>query len=67
MHVFHKLDDLPADFGPTLISVGNFDGVHRAHIHVLRQLVGGAREQKLKRWRWLSSPIPSVSCGPTSD
>ena len=39
MQVFHKLDDVPADFGPTLVSVGNFDGVHRAHAHVLREIV----------------------------
>ncbi len=43
MQVFHKLDDVPADFGPTLVSVGNFDGVHRAHSHVLEKIVAGAR------------------------
>src|ERR1035438_7235442 len=58
MQVFHKLDDLPADFGPTLISVGNFDGVHRAHTHVLRQVVGGAREQKLKAMAVAFDPHP---------
>lgn len=39
MQVFHKLDDVPADFGPTFLSVGNFDGVHRAHRKVLDQIV----------------------------
>jgi riboflavin kinase/FMN adenylyltransferase len=58
MQVFHKLDDLPADFGPTLISVGNFDGVHRAHTHVLRRLVGGSREQKLKAMAVAFEPHP---------
>src|SRR6266852_9427486 len=48
MQVFHKLDDVPAGFGPTVVSVGNFDGVHRAHDYVLREIVmraleGGAR------------------------
>ena len=43
MQVFHKLDDVPADFGPTLVSVGNFDGVHRAHAQVLGKIVAGAR------------------------
>src|SRR5579872_4875403 len=43
MQVFHKLDDIPADFGPTLVSVGNFDGVHRAHSHVLGEIVSRAR------------------------
>src|SRR6201997_4400475 len=43
MQVFHKLEDVPANFGPTLVSVGNFDGVHRAHAHVLREIVSRAR------------------------
>src|SRR5947209_11114283 len=43
MHVFHKLDEIPADFGPTLVTVGNFDGVHRAHAHVLKEIVARAR------------------------
>ena len=28
MKVFRKLEEIPADFGPSLVSVGNFDGVH---------------------------------------
>lgn len=43
MHVFHKLDEVPRDFGPTFVSVGNFDGVHRAHRHVLREIVERAQ------------------------
>jgi riboflavin kinase/FMN adenylyltransferase len=44
MQVFHKLDDVPAGFGPSLVSVGNFDGVHRAHAHVLGEIVQRARQ-----------------------
>jgi riboflavin kinase/FMN adenylyltransferase len=43
MRVFHKLEDVPASFGPTYVSVGNFDGVHRAHAHVLRDIVARAQ------------------------
>ena len=43
MLVFHKLEDVPANFGPALVSVGNFDGVHRAHAHVLGEIVTRAR------------------------
>ena len=39
MQVFHKLDEVPSNFGPTLLSVGNFDGVHRAHRRVLSNIV----------------------------
>jgi riboflavin kinase / FMN adenylyltransferase len=43
MDVYHKLEDVPVDVGPTFLSVGNFDGVHRAHAHVLGEIVARAR------------------------
>ncbi len=43
MQIFHKLDEVPAGFGPSLVSVGNFDGVHRAHLRVLIEIVSRAR------------------------
>jgi len=43
MYVFHHLDDVPRDFDPALVSVGNFDGVHRAHRHVLDEIVRRAK------------------------
>ena len=48
MQVFHKLADIPADFGPTVVSVGNFDGVHRAHAAVLKEIVDRARAAECK-------------------
>ena len=39
MQIFRQLDDVPLDFGPSLGSVGNFDGVHRAHRHVIDEIV----------------------------
>jgi len=44
MQVFHHLEAVPRDLGPTVLSVGNFDGVHRAHQYVLQELVRRARE-----------------------
>ena len=46
MLTFHKLDDIPRDFGPALVSVGNFDGVHRAHRAVLDEIVRRAKAEK---------------------
>ncbi len=43
MIIYRKLDDVPGNIR-TVLSVGNFDGVHRAHQHVLGQNVGRARE-----------------------
>jgi riboflavin kinase / FMN adenylyltransferase len=44
MRIFRSLAEIPANFGPTVVSVGNFDGVHCGHRHVLKEVVGRARE-----------------------
>src|SRR5437764_12849831 len=44
MQIFHKLEEVPDSFGPTVVSVGNFDGVHRGHQEVLSNVVACARE-----------------------
>jgi len=66
MQVFHKLDDVPAGFGPTIISVGNFDGVHRAHRHVLTQIVQRAREQGARSMAVAFEPHPARILRPDS-
>jgi len=38
MQVFRKLEEVPAQYGPTVASVGNFDGVHIAHQAVVRHM-----------------------------
>lgn len=43
MRVFHKLADIPSDFGLAFVSVGNFDGVHRAHRHVIGEIARRAK------------------------
>ncbi len=66
MQVFHKLDDVPAGFGPSLVSVGNFDGVHRAHAHVLGEIVRRAREQGAKAIAVTFEPHPARILRPDS-
>lgn len=58
MLVFHKLDDVPAAYGPSLVSVGNFDGVHRAHAHVLGELVRRAHPSGAKAVAVTFEPHP---------
>ena len=58
MHIFHKLDDVPAGFGPTVVSVGNFDGVHRAHTRVLAELVKRAAAQNARSVAVTFEPHP---------
>ena len=59
MQTFHKLDDVPTDFGPTVVSVGNFDGVHRAHRHVLDEIVGRARAAQARSVAVTFDPHPA--------
>lgn len=47
MRVFHSAAELPAEFGPSAVSIGNFDGVHKGHREIMRRLVRVAQEQKL--------------------
>lgn len=58
MQVFHRIEELPATFGRTVLSVGNFDGVHRAHAHVLEQIVRRARELASKAVAVTFEPHP---------
>lgn len=66
MQVFHKLEDVPAGFGPTLVSVGNFDGVHRAHEHVLGEIVQRARQSGAKAVAVIFEPHPARILRPDS-
>ncbi len=58
MQVFRKLEDIPGDFGPSVLSVGNFDGVHRAHRHVIREIIERARQQHAKAVAVTFEPHP---------
>src|SRR5215472_15178545 len=66
MQVFHKLEDVPANFGNTLVSVGNFDGVHRAHALVLREIVSRARTSGSKAVAVTFEPHPARILRPES-
>ena len=66
VQVWHKLEDVPTGFGPTLLSVGNFDGVHRAHARVLALIVGRARERGLKAVAVSFEPHPMRILRPDS-
>ena len=67
MLVFHKLEDVPAGFGPTALSVGNFDGVHRGHTHVLGDIVSRARERGFKSLAVSFEPHPLRILRPDAD
>lgn len=38
MHIWNSLAEVPRDFGPCVVTLGNFDGLHRGHQEVLAQV-----------------------------
>jgi riboflavin kinase/FMN adenylyltransferase len=43
--VYRSVEEIPADFGPSIAAIGNFDGVHRGHQAILGSVVAEARAQ----------------------
>lgn len=43
MTVFRSLAEIPAAFGPSVIAIGNFDGVHTGHRRIMQRTVEIAR------------------------
>jgi riboflavin kinase/FMN adenylyltransferase len=43
MKIFRQLAEIPADYGPSIATIGNFDGVHRGHQWVIAEVVVRAR------------------------
>ncbi|MBU4337423.1 MAG: bifunctional riboflavin kinase/FAD synthetase [Actinobacteria bacterium] len=58
VQVWRGVEQVPADFGPSAVTIGNFDGVHRGHASVLRALAGDARAAGLASVALTFTPHP---------
>lgn len=52
------LSQVPADLGPTVVTLGNFDGVHRGHAAVLERVVAEARARHARSCAITFEPHP---------
>jgi riboflavin kinase/FMN adenylyltransferase len=59
MQIFRQLADIPADFGPTIATIGNFDGVHRGHEWVIAEVVAQARAENIRSIAITFDPHPA--------
>ncbi len=66
MHVFHSLPEVPQDFGRTVISIGNFDGVHCGHRYVLDHVREQARESGARSVAVTFEPHPTRVLRPSA-
>jgi riboflavin kinase/FMN adenylyltransferase len=60
MQIFHRYRDIPADARGCVLTVGNFDGVHRGHQALLEKVHDLARQQRAPAGALLFEPHPRV-------
>lgn len=56
--VYHSLEGIPAGLGPSVLAIGNFDGVHRGHQQILTAVVAEARAKNARALAMTFDPHP---------
>lgn len=62
--VWWRLEDVPYDFGPSALTIGNFDGVHAGHRVLMRRAAEIARENGWKPSVLTFQPHPAKIVAP---
>jgi riboflavin kinase/FMN adenylyltransferase len=64
MRIFRSLEEVPPDFGPTALTIGNFDGVHAGHRRILRRVREVATDNRWKASVLTFDPHPAKIVAP---
>lgn len=64
MKIFRSLAEIPATFGPAVVAIGNFDGVHAGHRQIMRRTVELARRNGYKAAVFTFDPHPARVLAP---
>src|SRR5690625_3218162 len=59
MQRWNDLAQIPAELAGSVVTIGNFDGVHRGHEAVLNQVVSEARKRDLQAIALTFDPHPA--------
>jgi riboflavin kinase/FMN adenylyltransferase len=62
--IFRSLDEIPAGFGPSSLTIGNFDGVHEGHRRIFRRVCELAAGRGLKPSVLTFNPHPTRGVAP---
>ncbi len=66
MKIYRSLSEIPTNFGPTVATIGNFDGVHRGHLWVIEEVVARAKTLGTKSIAITFEPHPARVLRPES-
>jgi len=57
--VYRSLAEIPANFGPSIAAIGNFDGVHLGHQQILRSAAAEAHDRRMRSVAITFDPHPA--------
>jgi riboflavin kinase / FMN adenylyltransferase len=64
MRIYRSLAEAPGDFGPSVLTIGNFDGVHLGHRRILQRVAALAAERGWKPSALTFDPHPTRLVAP---